>query len=75
MVKTLSKHGNSLALILDRPILELLEIESDTPLEVSTDGDCLIVRPIRRKTHRARVQQAARRVMDQHEKTLRKLAE
>jgi antitoxin component of MazEF toxin-antitoxin module len=75
MVKTLSKHGNSLALILDRAILDLLKIEQDTPLEVTTDGEGLIVRPIRKETHRARVRQAAKRVMDAHEKTLRKLAE
>lgn len=74
MIKTLSKHGNSLALILDRPILDLLNIDQDTPLEVTTDGDGLVVRPIRQATHRARVRQVAKRVMDTHEATLRKLA-
>lgn len=46
MVKTLVKHGNSYALVIDRPILELLNITPDTPLEVSTsDGQSLMVRP------------------------------
>ena len=75
MVKTLSKHGNSLALIIDRAILELLKIEQDTPLEISTDGEQLIIRPIRSGTHRSRVRQASKRVMETHEETLRKLAE
>lgn len=45
MVKTLVKHGNSWALIIDKPILELLHISPDTPLEVSTsDGRSLTVR-------------------------------
>ena len=42
MVKTLVKHGNSWALIIDKPILELLNITPDTPLEISTrDGKSL----------------------------------
>jgi antitoxin MazE len=47
MVKTLIKHGNSLALVIDKPILELLRISADTPLEITSDGDRLMVSPIR----------------------------
>jgi antitoxin MazE len=36
MVRKLTKHGNSLALVIDRPILELLRIDPETPLDVST---------------------------------------
>ncbi len=43
MVKKLTQHGNSLALVIDRPILELLKMDRDTDLEVSTDGDRLII--------------------------------
>ena len=45
MIKTLTRHGNSLALVIDKPILELLKIDADTPLEVHTDGRSLIVSP------------------------------
>lgn len=31
MNKTLIKHGNSLALVIDKPILEMLQITADTP--------------------------------------------
>jgi len=30
MVKTLIKHGNSLALVIDKPLLEMLKISADT---------------------------------------------
>ncbi len=73
MVKHMSRIGNSLGLVIDRPILELLKIDEDTPLEVSTDGDGLTIRPIR-EAKSERVKKAARRVMAAHEKTLRKLA-
>ena len=47
MVKRLTKHGNSLALVIDRGVLDLLEIDGDTPLSVTTDGKGLIVSPVR----------------------------
>ncbi len=44
MVKHLVKHGNSYALVIDKPILELLGITPDTPLEITTtDGKSLRV--------------------------------
>ena len=51
MVKTLTKHGNSLALVIDKPILDLLKIEADTPLSISTDGRCLIIDLVRALPH------------------------
>ncbi|MCD6392136.1 MAG: AbrB/MazE/SpoVT family DNA-binding domain-containing protein [Planctomycetes bacterium] len=45
MVKKLTKHGNSYALIIDKPVMELLNITPESPLEISTDGKSLIIRP------------------------------
>jgi antitoxin MazE len=39
MLKKLTKTGNSLALVLDKRLLDRVRIDADTPLEVSTDGD------------------------------------
>lgn len=47
MIKTLTKHGNSLALIIDKPILELLEMDAETPISITTDGKALILSPVR----------------------------
>ena len=58
MVKNLIKHGNSWALIIDRPILELLKIDYDTPLELVTDGDVLVIHP-KRDTERQKEFKAA----------------
>lgn len=74
MEKTLRAIGNSLGLIIERPILDLLNIDKNTVLEVTTDGEALIIRPVRNK-RRSRLQQATERMMDEHDKTLRKLAE
>ncbi|MFW5829496.1 MAG: AbrB/MazE/SpoVT family DNA-binding domain-containing protein [Planctomycetota bacterium] len=47
MIKTLTKHGNSYALIIDKPILELLRADPETPFEVITDGNSLVLTPKR----------------------------
>jgi antitoxin MazE len=73
MQKKLTPVGNSLGLILDRPILELLRIDRDTPLDISTDGDALIIRPLR-DPRSERVRDAAMRVAERHAKAFEKLA-
>ena len=45
MVKRLIQHGNSAALVIDKPIMEILNITSETTFEVSTDGKNLILSP------------------------------
>ena len=73
MVKKLTPVGNSLGLIIERPILDLLDITKDTPLEIKTDGEALIIRPAKlSKTER--VLAAADEIMSVHEETFRKLA-
>ena len=48
MIKMLVRHGNSFALILDKPVLELLNVDPARPVAVSTsDGKSLLVTPLR----------------------------
>ena len=78
MRKNLSVIGNSLGLVIEKPILELLNITRETELEVTTDGTRLIVEPVREretKGRRGRVGAATKRVMRNHDRTLRRLAE
>lgn len=73
MIKNLTAIGNSLGLIIDRPILELLGITRDTALEIKTDGVGLTIRPVQ-KTHADSVRLAAHRAMDAHAPAFEKLA-
>lgn len=43
MIKHLTKHGNSLALVIEKPVLDLLNFSDKTPLQVVTDGTRLII--------------------------------
>jgi antitoxin MazE len=73
MVKTLTKHGNSLALVLDKPILDLMKIDSNTPLEITTDGDRIILSP-RRDVDDATFRAALDKVNKRYAKTFKRLA-
>ena len=73
MTKRLSIVGNSAALIIDKPILELLGIGMETDLDIHTDGHNLIISPVMREQN-ARAQAAHRRVIARHDQTFRKLA-
>jgi antitoxin component of MazEF toxin-antitoxin module len=75
MVKKLTKHGNSLALVIDRPILDLLKIDPETPLEVSTDGKRLIVAPATPSARRKRFERAQAIAHERYGRAFQKLAE
>jgi antitoxin component of MazEF toxin-antitoxin module len=75
MIKRLTKHGNSLALVIDKALLELLDIAADTPLEIQTDGRSLIVTPARDPKRRRALRKSLERVNKRHGEALRKLAE
>ena len=72
MRKKLSAIGNSLGVLIEKPILELLDIDRDTELEMTTDGERLILQPIKKR--KKRVLASAKKVMDAHDATFRKLA-
>ena len=73
VVKTLTKIGNSYGVIIERPILDLLKIDKDTPIELSTDGESLTLRPVR-VDRAAHVREAVQRIGDVHAAAFEKLA-
>jgi len=75
LTKKLSKHGNSLALVIDRSILDLLGIDERTSLEISTDGRALVVVPAHDRQRRKRFQEALTACNQDYGKALKRLAE
>jgi antitoxin component of MazEF toxin-antitoxin module len=70
MLKKLVQHGNSSALVIEKPILELLNIDQNSTLEVTTDGKSLIIKPIEKS-----ISKSLEKVNKIHGKTLKKLAQ
>jgi len=74
MLKKLTKHGNSLALVIDKGILELLNIDDQTPLEISTDGTLLLISPVRDEKRRQQFQEALLQANNKYGRVLKRLA-
>ena len=60
-------------MIIEKPILDLLDIDRETELEIKTDGEALIIRPVRGPL-RDELARSSARMMDIHDETFRKLA-
>ena len=75
MIKRLTTHGNSWALILEKGVLDLLKITPQTPLEISTDGRNLVISPVGNRKREKLFKSALTKVNKHHSKTLKVLAE
>ena len=74
MIKKLVSHGNSAALIIDKPILDILKVDMDTPLEITTDGKNIIISPVGSSVREKKFKAVLAKVNRVHGKTIRKLA-
>jgi antitoxin component of MazEF toxin-antitoxin module len=75
MTRTLIRHGNSLALVIDKPILDLLQISADTPLELTTNGGALMVSPVRDEARQQRLCDSLDKINQKFGDDLKRLAE
>ena len=75
MAKRLTRTGNSLALVFDKPLLDALRIDANTPLEVSTDGEVIIVSPVRDRRRTARLKKLVAEAHRQYGELFKRLAE
>ena len=75
MTKTLTRSGNSLALVIDKPLLEATGITADSQLEVSTDGDVIIISPVRSKKRTATLRRILEDLDHEHAGAFKRLAE
>jgi antitoxin MazE len=75
MVKSLTKHGNSLALLIEKPILELLGADSDTQFDITTDGQVLVLTPLKDPKRQSRFESALKKANTKYSGALKRLAE
>ncbi|MBF0320584.1 MAG: AbrB/MazE/SpoVT family DNA-binding domain-containing protein [Nitrospirae bacterium] len=74
MIKKLTKHGNSLALVIEKGVLDILNIDDKTPLNISTDGKVLIISPVRDEARRKEFEEALEKTNRKFSRALRNLA-
>ena len=74
MIKKLTKHGNSAALVIDKPILSLLGATAGSSFEVRTDGDSLILTPVRDEKREKLLNEAFEENVRRYKKTFKALS-
>jgi antitoxin component of MazEF toxin-antitoxin module len=75
MRKRLTKTGNSLALVLDRPLLEAVGLVADSPVDVSTNGDVIVVTPVRSRRRAQKLDAALEEINARYAGVFKRLAE
>jgi antitoxin component of MazEF toxin-antitoxin module len=75
MRKRLTRTGNSVALVLDRALLEATGIDAGTVVEISTDGDVIVVTPVRSRKRSAKLASALDEINARYAGVFKRLAE
>ncbi|HET6262668.1 MAG TPA: AbrB/MazE/SpoVT family DNA-binding domain-containing protein [Chloroflexia bacterium] len=70
----LVQHGDSLALLLESAVLEQLNINLDSKLDIVTDGDSIIV-TVRDEERRAKLHRIMEEMNDEYGEVFKRLAE
>ena len=74
MRKKLTRTGNRLALVLDKRLLDRVGIDADTALDVSTNGQVIVVSPVRDRRHTARLKRIVAEALAQYRGVFGRLA-
>jgi antitoxin component of MazEF toxin-antitoxin module len=75
MIKTLQKHGNSHALVIDKALMEALGIDENTPLQVTVNGAALVASPVEVGLDDAEIAEAVSELRPKYARMLKRLAE
>jgi len=75
MRKKLTRTGNSVALVLEKPLLEQLGLDEDSEVELSSNGDVLVVTPIRTRARQRKLHRIMEELDEKYGGVFRRLAE
>ncbi|HEX2061703.1 MAG TPA: AbrB/MazE/SpoVT family DNA-binding domain-containing protein [Thermoanaerobaculia bacterium] len=75
MRKKLTRTGNSVALVLDKPLLEQLGLDESSEVEISTNGQLLVVTPVRSSSRERKFRKSAEKIADKYAGLFKRLAE
>lgn len=75
MIKTLKKHGNSMALVIEKPMMEALGITEETPLQVTVNGNALVITPANVGVGPERMKAVIKEIRKRYEPMLKRLAD
>lgn len=79
MTKKLVRHGNSMALIIEKPILNLLKINEDSDIDVAIENGALVIRLASaqndsKKREEELIEKIGRDIVKRYDEVFRKLS-
>ncbi len=75
MIKRLTRQGNSVAVVLDRPVLDAAHLDEGQEVEISTDGDVIVITPVRSKARQAKLRAVMGKLHDKYGGAFKRLAQ
>ena len=74
MVKMLTKSGNSLAIVLDKALLQLVKLDETTPVKIDVEDGKLVLSPAP-ASDRRKFEAVRAKMHQRYAKTFKRLAE
>ncbi len=75
MIKKLTKTGNSVALVLDKGLLEASNLDPDAPVQVSTDGKVIVIAPVQSERRQKKLEEGTKAMHRKYAGAFERLAE
>ena len=75
MIKKLTRTGNSIAVVLDKPLLEELGLDENAEVEVSTNGQVIVITPKRNAARDRKFRKAVDKVNSKYAGLFKRLSE
>lgn len=75
MIKRWTRQGDSIAIVLDTPIVEAASLDEGREVETSTDGDVIVITPVRSKSRQAKLRAVVGRMHERYGGAFRRLAQ
>jgi len=75
MIKKLTKTDNSIAVVLDKPLLEELGLDEGAEVEVSTNGQIIVITPRRGAARERKFRNAAEKINRKYAGLFKRLSE
>ncbi len=75
MIKKLTRTGNSVALVLDKGLLEAANLDPDAPVEISTDGKVIVISPVPTDAQRKKLERGMAAMHARYAGAFKRLAE
>jgi antitoxin component of MazEF toxin-antitoxin module len=75
MIKRLTRTGNSIAVVIDKPMLEALGLDEGAEVEVSTNGQIIVITPKRSAARDRKFRNAAEKINRRYAGLFKRLSE